>query len=374
MPTFPDRFHALKTTVTGWYRGPKRALSMIITALAVAGTALGIGFGMSGGKPAPVRHSPPATIAPVAAKTSRCPLTDAPPSVGDTVPRRPALLVKIGNEPNARPQSGLNEADVVFDTPAEGFIMRYVAVFQCSDAAAIGPTRSVRWVDWNMVAREFVSPILAFAGGIDPNVNGVTATPWISSANLLAGGQAAGHRISSRSAPDNLYTSTTALFGLYPSKDAPPPAIFNFGAKLPSSARPAKAIQIDFSGGTDVIWKWDPKSHTWLHTYLGAPDLDTMTGKQVATSNIVVEIAHYSVGPYIESAGGSGDIESQLIGRGSGYVLRQGAVVPITWHRPFALSPMTFTDPAGQPVTLIPGRTWVEIVPSVQAAGIAITP
>ncbi|HWD25503.1 MAG TPA: DUF3048 domain-containing protein [Acidimicrobiales bacterium] len=376
MPSVRERFEASKATAIGWYTGPHGTRTKIISAAVVVLAALAIGFGLRGGKPASVRRPPPTstTIAPIAVKTSRCPLTDVPPAVGDTVPRRPALLVKIGNEPNARPQSGLNEADVVFDTPAEGFIMRYVAVFQCNDAGAIGPTRSVRWVDWNMIARQFVSPILAFAGGIDPNVNGVMATPWISPANLLEGGQEAGHRISSRSPPDNLYTSTAGLYGLYKSKTTPPPAIFVFGATLPPGARPAKAIEINFSGGTDVIWKWDPTSHTWLHTYLGAPDVDTLTGKQVATSNIVVEIAQYSVGPYIESAGGSGDIESELLGSGSGYVLRQGAVTPVTWHRPTLLGPTTFTNPAGQPVTLIPGRTWVEIVPSVQAAGISVTP
>ena len=88
----------------------------------------------------------------------RCPLTDAPAPGVKTIPDRPALLVKIGNEPDgARPQSGLNEADIVFDTPAEGFIMRYVAVYQCKNAPIIGPTRSVRWVDWNMVARSSVA-------------------------------------------------------------------------------------------------------------------------------------------------------------------------------------------------------------------------
>jgi hypothetical protein len=346
-----------------------------LAVLAIGGVVVGVVVSSGSTHSLAIRVPPSTTTTTIPAKSARCPLTDAPPTVGDVVPDRPALLVKIGNEPDgARPQSGLNEADVIFDTPAEGFIMRYVAVYQCNDASAIGPTRSVRWVDWNMVARQFVSPILAFAGGIDPNVNGVAATPWISGANLLEGAQAAGTRISSRVPPDNLYTSTKALYALFPSKRQPPPAIFDFGAHLSPQATPAASIEIDFSGGTDVVWKWGGKSHEWLHTYLGTPDIDTLTGAQVTTTNVVVVVAHYTIGPYIESRGGSGDIESQLVGTGSGYLLRNGTSVPITWHRPTYLGKTTFTDSSGNPVTLAPGRTWVEIVPDVQAGGIKITP
>jgi len=297
----------------------------------------------------------------------RCPLTDAPAPGVKTIPNRPALLVKIGNEPDgARPQSGLNEADIVFDTPAEGFIMRYVAVYQCENAPFIGPTRSVRWVDWNMVAPEFVHPILAFAGGIDPNVNGVAAeSGTMTGANLLEGAQEAGHRTSSRVAPDNLYTSTAALYGLFSSLHTRPVPIFNFGAKVPTDWKPAAQLAIDFSGGTDVVWKWSPSAHQWLHTYSGVPDIDASTGKQVTTTNIVVEVVSYQIGPYCESGcpGGSGDVESNLVGSGNGYVLRGGRAFAVTWHRPSVGAMTTFTDAHGAEVTLAPGRTWVEIVP-----------
>lgn len=347
--------------------------------LAIVGIV--VGLVVSGGTPAKIKvaGTSTTTTTPPKVVSARCPLTDAPPPNGATVvPNRPALLVKIGNEPDgARPQSGLNEADIIFDTPAEGFIMRYVAVFQCGNASSIGPTRSVRWVDWNMVARQFVDPILAFAGGINPNVNGVAAQPWISEANLLEGGQAAGTRISSREAPDNLYTSTGALYGLFPNEKTPPKPIFVFSSAPPPGATPAASIGINFSEGTDVVWQWNAASKSWLHTYSGVPDIDTLTNKQVSTTNIVVEVVSYTVGPYIESQGGSGDIESQLLGSGTGYVLRDGVSVKVTWHRADELAGMSFTNAAGQAVDLAPGRTWVEIVPDVQADapdGITIKP
>ena len=356
-----------------WVGARRRNQAIVLaSSLAVVGLAVGLPIGLASSTPKPiVATRPPATTTTTTPATAavagpRCPLTDAPAPGVTAVPKRPALLVKVGNEPDgARPQSGLNEADIVFDTPAEGFIMRYVAVFQCQSAPTIGPTRSVRWVDWNMVAPEFGHPILAFAGGIDPNVNGLAKEPWLTGANLLEGAQDAGHRTTTRVPPDNLYTSTSALYGLFPSEKTQPAPIFDFGAKVPTDWTPAADLAINFSYGTDVVWKWNPTEHQFLHTYSGVPDIDTSTGKQVTTTNIVVEIVHYQLGPYCESGcpGGSGDVESNLVGSGSGYVLRGGRVFSVTWHRPSVTAKTTFTDAHGAEVTLAPGRTWVEIVP-----------
>ncbi|HVB05151.1 MAG TPA: DUF3048 domain-containing protein [Acidimicrobiales bacterium] len=324
--------------------------------------------------PAPAPSTTTTTLPKASPPGPRCPLTDAPAPGVTKVPARPAVAVKVGNEPDgARPQSGLNEADIVFDTAAEGFIMRYVAVFQCENAASIGPTRSVRWVDWNMIAPELSHPILAFAGGIDPNVNGLAAEPYLTGANLLEGGQAAGTRISSRVAPDNLYTSTAALYGLFPSLHNVPQPIFDFGAKVPSDWAPAASVEIDFSGGTDVVWKWSPSEHQWLHTYSGAPDIDVLTGKQVTTTDVVIEEVPYSVGPYSEHGCCSGDIESNLLGSGRGYVLRGGRAFSVTWHRPSVSAKTTFTDATGAEVTLAPGRIWVELELTAQGAPV-VTP
>jgi hypothetical protein len=373
--TLQGKSRALVTWV-----GARRRNQVIVLAssLAVVGLAVGLPIGLaSSPKPAvatrPTTTTTTSTTTPATATAAgpRCPLTDAPAPGVKTIPDRPALLVKIGNEPDgARPQSGLNEADIVFDTPAEGFIMRYVAVFQCENAPIIGPTRSVRWVDWNMVAPEFGRPILAFAGGINPNVNGLAAKGWLTGANLLEGAQAAGHRTDSRLPPDNLYTSTSALYGLFSSEKTPPAPIFDFGAKVPTDWTPAADLAINFSYDTDVVWKWNPTEHQFLHTYSGEPDIDASTGKQVTTTNIVVEIVHYQIGPYCESGcpGGSGDIESNLVGSGSGYVLRGGRAFAVTWHRPSVTAKTTFTDANGAEVTLAPGRTWVEIVPDDIAA------
>jgi hypothetical protein len=304
----------------------------------------------------------------LAPRVSRCPLTDVS-APGRVVAQRPALLVKIGNEPGpSRPQSGLNEADVVFDTPAEGFIMRYIAVYQCENSAVIGPIRSVRWVDYH-IAPEFIRPILAFAGGIGPNLTAVANAPSLAGANLLDAQASAGYRTTNRFPPDNLYTSTKALYALFPKQSRKPKPIFRFTSSLPAGAKPLASVELDFSGGTDVIWQWQPASHSWLHTYSGVPDIDALTNQPVTTTNIVVEIVPYTIGPFSESPGGSGDIESQTIGSGLGYALRGGRYIPVIWSRADLADPTTFTAANGKPVGLAPGRTWVEIMTDTQASG-----
>jgi hypothetical protein len=330
-------------------------------------------LGLSGGS------SPKAAVPPgqhPRLPSNRCPLTDLPAPHGHA-PRRPALAVKIGNEPQgARPQSGLNEADIVFDTPAEGFIMRYVAVYQCHSAASIGPTRSVRWVDWHLM-QAFGNPILAFAGGINPDVRTAEHLSWLRTVNLLTAPPSAWTRISSRVPPDNLYTSTHGLWSLYPKDRTPPPPVFHYGKPLPPGAKPASSLAINFSYGTDVLWKWDAARGAWVHTYSGTTDVDALTNKPITTTNIVVLIVHYRFGPYPESPGSTGDVESNTIGSGSGYVLRDGRVVAVTWHRPGYRDAWRFINRAGKVVKLAPGRTWVEIVldkVAAQPGAIRITP
>lgn len=330
----------------------------------VAGVVIGVIVSRSGSTPALP-----------AVASNDCPLTGLP-APGGSVPHRPALLVKIGNEPDgARPQSGLNEADIVYDTPAEGFIMRYMAVYQCHDATSIGPTRSLRWVDYHL-AGQFSSPILAYAGGINPNLDAVTSLSWIHPANLLAGAASAGTRTTTRVPPDNLYTSTAALYGLFPSLTTPPQPVFTYSSSTPASAQPATSAHINFSGGTDVIWTWDGVGHDWVHSYTTGSDVDALTGQPVTATNVVVQVVAYTIGPYIESTGGSGDIQSQTIGSGRGWVLRDGKQIAVTWHRSGLMDPTTFTDAKGQAVDLAPGRTWAELVPNTVAnspGGLTIT-
>jgi hypothetical protein len=367
-PRSPSRGRGRSGIRRGRIAAAAGALAVVIAVVLVVALS-------GGGSGKPQHPAATGTTVPKVAK-DLCPLTGLP-APGGKVPQRPAVAVKVGNEPDgARPQSGLDEADIVYDTPAEGFIMRYIAVYQCQGAGSIGPTRSVRWVDWHILA-QFGEPILAFAGGINPDVDTVESLPWLKAADLLTSAQQTGTRITSRVPPDNLYTSTTALWSLFPGDKTVPPAVFSYTAALPSGATPVGRLAIDFSPGTDVVWEWEPSAGAFLHTYSGVPDTDALTGQPVTATNVVVQIVRYTYGPYAESPGGTGDVESVTNGSGPGYVLRNGQVIKVTWHRASFETPLTFTDAAGQPVGLAAGRTWVELVPDTTASSpgaLTITP
>jgi hypothetical protein len=357
----PSRAHRQRASAT--FRRRRLAVGGGI-AVVVLGAVIGL-VATSGGPKAAARTpgttstSPSTTTTQVAA--DRCPLTDLPAPHG--VPDRPAIGIKVGNEPEgARPQSGLDEADIVYDTPAEGFVMRYVAVYQCNNVSSVGPNRSVRWVDWHVMA-QFGHPILAFAGGITPDVDTVMGLGWLHPANLLEGAQGAAIRTTNRVPPDNLYSNTAALYSMFKGATGAPHSVFLFTRALPSSAAPVATVGINYSFDTDVLWKWDNSSDSWLHTYSGTPDVDALTGRPVTATNVVLQVVSYSFGPYAESPGSTGDVQSQTVGSGTGYVFRNGKGIKVTWRRATASDPTTFTDSAGHSVGLAPGRTWVEIVP-----------
>jgi hypothetical protein len=300
-----------------------------------------------------------------------CPLTDLP-APGGVAPRREPLAVKIGNEEAARPQSGLNEADIVYDTPAEGGIQRYIAVFQCNEASEVGPIRSVRWVDWHVLA-DFRQVELAYVGGITPNQDTIASKKFIDNANAFDH-YSAYTQNPDRTAPDATYSSTAALWKLFPARPTPTPIFSYTTGPLPTGAKPAAELGINFSEGTDVIWKWDASTGLWVHTYSGATDTDALTGQPVTTTNIVVEVVRYSIGPLNEDPQPqSGDVESQTVGTGPGWVLRNGEEIRVTWHRASIHSPTTYTSASGKPVALAPGRTWVELVLNTTANRGAIT-
>ena len=308
------------------------------------------------------------TKPPPAVKKTVCPLTGlrAP---GGKVPRRPALAVKIGNDPYSRPQSGLDEADIVYEEQAEGGITRYMVVFQCRGAPLVGPTRSVRWDDWNIL-EQYKHAILAYSGGIQPWTTEAASLPWIYNADgSLYPYANAFYRYNSttppanQGAPYNYYTSTAALWKLYSKVKTPPPTLFQFSTRIPAGSTRLASAEINFSSAADVVWKWDAANRQWLRFYGTTPDTDP-GGHQFHTTNVVIQITKWRFGPYNESYGTSPDVESITTGTGVVYVLRGGHIEKGVWTRPGLHDITRFTFPNGKPMTLQPGQTWYEVVPT----------
>jgi len=295
-----------------------------------------------------------------------CPLTGTRPS-GGRVPARPALGVKIGNDPASRPQSGLPEADIVYEEMAEGGITRYLAIFQCKSAGAIGPTRSVRWDDWHILA-SYGNPILSFSGGITQWDAVVASLHWLHDANGSSYPTSnAYYRTSDRVPPWNYYSSTKALYGLFPKARTAPQPQFSYSKAPPAGSTIAAGTTIAaFATGENVVWKWDASRQAYMRYYqsggVRTADLDA-GGRQLQAVNVIIEMVATKRGPYAES-GTVPDVESITEGTGTAYILRNGKVEAGTWSCKRTGDVTHFRFKNGRQMTLSPGNTWVELVPN----------
>ena len=334
------------------------AIVAAVVVLAGAGVALAV---TSGGKKKPnAPKHPRSSAAPVVTVPSGpvCPLTgqSAP---GGQVPQRPALAIKVDNYPAARPQSGLNDADIVFEEPVEGGITRFVAVFQCQPASLVGPIRSARAVD-APILDQLSKPLFVHAGGIDPVIALVNEANLIND-DVFTHASIVQHP-SGRVAPYDTYTSTSAAWGLDPGDTTPPTPLFTYSAATPAGT-PAAAVKIDFSGTNDNSWNWSAFDNAWLLSIGGVP-ANVASGARIGVANVVVQSVHVTYGPWLENSEGGLEVQSQLTGSGPLEVFRNGEEISGTWQRASVSDPTQLVAANGTTIALAPGRTWVELVPS----------
>jgi hypothetical protein len=337
----------------------------------VALIAAGIGFGLTSSK-SPRKVADPTTSTTTAAKkkpkpatapvtSDLCPLTGMKAPHG-IVPRRPALGVKIGNDPTSRPQSGLLDADIVYEEMAEGGITRYLAIFQCADPPLIGPIRSVRWDDWH-VLESYGHPILSFSGGIEEWDAEVASLSWLFDANGSEGTtQNAYFRTSNRVPPWNLYSTGTMLWALDSNHTPPPPQFTYSAAPPPAAVRAVAATIVGLAAGSNVDWAWNGQLGDWMRSYDGVPDVDA-AGPQLRAKNVIIDVVATRPGPYDES-GTTPDTESITQGSGRALILRNGEVETGMWICAKYGDVVQYRFPNGKTMTLAPGNTWVELVPN----------
>ncbi|HLN06888.1 MAG TPA: DUF3048 C-terminal domain-containing protein, partial [Acidimicrobiales bacterium] len=225
------------------------------------------------------------------------------------------------------------------------------------------------WDDWNIL-EAYGHAILSYSGGIQPWMTEAASLPWIYDANgSIYPSANAYYRYNanvlpaSLGAPYNYYSSTSALWALFPKAKTPPPTIFQFSKTIPAGSTQAASVAITFSGASPVVWQWSAAAGQWLRFYNSSTD-DDPAGHQFHTTNIVIQIVKWQYGPYNESYGYSPDIESITTGTGTAYVLRGGYVEKGTWSRLGGADITKFSFPDGSPMTLQPGQTWYEIVPN----------
>jgi hypothetical protein len=281
---------------------------------------------------------------------------------------RPALVVKIDNDDAAVPQSGVDQADVVYEEVVEGGITRFLAVFQSQDADVVGPVRSVRETDADIVRP--IGGLFAYSGGIAPFVSLIDAT-GVTDVGAVDDGDAY-DRSSLRAAPDNLYTSTTVLRQRTPPNAGPPPALFDYVAAGAAFSEPGEAAAatatVDMSPTTVVTWTYAPATAQWLRSENGAVQdvaqgSSLTRGPPIAFTNVIVQMVPYENTGYVDPDGNPVP-DANVVGSGPAVVLSGGKLVHATWSKPTPSSITTYRAADGSPIRLLRGQTWVMLAPS----------
>ena len=276
---------------------------------------------------------------------------------------RRVLAVKIDNHPNANPQSGIDQADMMIELMVEG-ITRFISVWQQSDAEYLGPNRSARPTDPALL-QAFNEPTYVFSGA-QAWVQNTIAGTGINTIKELSFGT---FRISGRFAPHNLYVNTVQLRETADNRnysdEQPTGPIWEFGS-MSDSSDPASAVTIDFSG-RPVTWTWDQPTGLWLRTAYGVEsnyrNEDGSEDRVGVPVMVALYVDQYTAHPP-SGASGSSLPSSITTGTGKAFVFADGRVSEGTWERESELDWFKLTDADGETILVPAGKIWVSLVPS----------
>jgi hypothetical protein len=276
---------------------------------------------------------------------------------------RRVMAVKIDNHPRARPQSGLDHADMVIEMLVEG-ITRFISIWHESDMDYLGPNRSGRPTDANLLPA-FNHPTFTISGAQGWVQNMITGN----GVNLIKELSEGTFRISSRSAPHNLYVDTFILRETADERgyenEPPLGPIWTFG-EMPADAESASMVSIDF-GGNNVTWEWDETEGLWLRSADGREGMVIDQEGNESRIGFPVMVALYT-----EQYSENGLPSSRVTGSGEAYVFADGKFVHGTWERDELTEWFTLTDENGDEMVVPPGQSWVSLVPANQ--GLEVTP
>lgn len=331
----------------------------------VAAISLGLAAGCSAkGDPEPTTTETPVveptkTDAPAPPDLETWPLTGV--HSGQLI-ERPAVAVKIENTAAARPQTGLNDADVVWETIIEFDVSRLLAVFHSSYPETVGPIRSVRPVDMRIYSP--LEPVFVFSGGQQGILELVRNAPghWLEENR----GASQMWRDHSRRAPHNLYGSVPGLAELATDVNASPQEQFGFAPDLTlatavSAGAATNRIELNMSPAAHPNWTWNNTADAWLRNE-GTRAAMTDGSNQIEATNVVIlEVKAVSSGFVAQNNAAVPD--DVLEGEGQATIATGGKTIAATWHKKDQNSPLTLQTVSGEPALLAPGNTWVEVLP-----------
>lgn len=269
----------------------------------------------------------------------------------ESVLSRPAMVVKIDNHPKARPQIGLNQADIIFEENVEK-LTRFAAVFHSQGSDPVGPIRSGRFQDISLVG-SFNQPLFVWSGGNAQVTKSIRESDLVDLSFTVANTDGGFARDSDRPAPHNLIAETSKLWTLANEGSVPPQRQFEY--RSVSDANASTSTTVDgfriSMDGVKAQWLWSAADGAYLRVQDGTPHLDA-ADVQLGVANVIVLEVEYS-NTYSPAA--------KTVGSGRAYVFTNGVVYEGTWERSVRTEPWILRDSGGAVIKLTPGRTFVEI-------------
>ncbi|MGD8191818.1 DUF3048 domain-containing protein [Brevibacillus ginsengisoli] len=308
-------------------------------------------------KPVDPKQQP--TVAPTGPISTTKPYT-APftgVAVDHKLDNRP-IMVMVNNHPKARPQSGLDKADIVYEILAEGEVTRFIAIYQSQKPEVVGPVRSIR--PYFIQVGAGFDAVMVHAGGSQEALDTLAHSDY-SSINEISNG-AYFWREKFRKAPHNLYTDLDHIEKAMQDKGMRMKSELPYISFLPADTtiqegEPAAHIDVTFHPAYKVSYQYDPKTKRYLRFTQGQPHLDLTTNQQLSVTNLLVVSAKHRV------LDKEGRRSVDVVGPGDGYLFQEGKARKIKWKRSGgvirAYTDISFT----QELPLLPGNTWMNIVP-----------
>lgn len=320
------------------------------------------------------------TLTPVKANSSPSPSVSAEPAPPkpqfDLAPLRgtsvaagalahASIAAKIDNHPDARPQVGLERTDVVFEELVEGGLTRYVAVWQSDIPDLLGPVRSIRPMDPEIISA--FGGIVAYSGGQERFVNLMRQAPVYNAIHGQADTASTFYRGTQARSPHNVIVKAKELLAQHTDLAAPAQQ-FNFAstiplASAPTEGSPQRVISYRFSAEMAGSWTWDVGTSRYLREQGRGPDLDTNRAQLAATNVVVLRVP---------VTNGLGVPKTELIGSGEAWVSTGGSTMHGSWSKASATSPIRLLGDNGFTTRLAAGNTWIELVPL--EGSVAFTP
>ncbi len=310
--------------------------------------------------PATTTTEPATTTTELVTTTTAAPTTTLPPPVqpltglpldDPALLERVALIVKVSNDPGARPQTGLNDADIVFEAWGAG-PTRFATVWHSRDADFVGPIRSCREQDVNLLG-EFNRAVFACSGGNPGNIALLRDSDML----LITEGKGPGWQLDpKRGRPHKTHANTAFLRSNAGPDRSGPTQQFHYRAvgEAATTGEPMSGFDLQIQQ-VFVQWRYDLATGRYLRSQEGRPH-NLTDGNQVSSENVVIAWLDYN-----PSHTDSRSPDGQSTGTDPVAVYTGGRLVTGTWSRADRLDAFAFNDESGAPIRLTPGRTFIEL-------------